>query len=75
MASVKKEDIPNESQVMTMLWAAIKEFYIPEDRDEYWEAVMDRMNQIDAACHSRLGQKLMNAFMDYLEEKWKDKEK
>lgn len=70
MASVRKEDIPNEAQMMPMLWAAIKEFYIPEGTDEYWQAVLNQMNQIDTACHSRLGQKLMQAFIDYLEEKY-----
>ena len=72
MAGVTKADIPHESEKMGMLWTMIKEFYIPEDNDEFWLAVIRRTEEIDQKCHSRLGQKLMVAFADYLEEKQKD---
>lgn len=74
MAGVTKADIPNESEMMGMLWTMIKDFYIPEDNDAYWLAVMKRSDEIDRKCHSRLGQKLMVAFADYLEEKQRSKE-
>ena len=71
MAGVKKTDIPNESEMMGMLWNMIKDFYIPEDTEAYWEGFRQRGLEIDAKCHSRLGQILINGIADYLDEKWK----
>lgn len=72
MAGVKKSDIPDEAKMITMIWELIKDFYIPENTDAYWDALRERSLEIDAVCHSRIGQKLILALHDYLEEKGKD---
>lgn len=69
MASVKKSDIPNEAQMMSMLWEMIKDFYIPDDNQKYHAEFCERAREIDKKCQSRLGQKFINAFGDYLDEK------
>ena len=69
MASVKKSDIPSEARMISMFWEMIKEFYIPEDTQEYHEAFCKCAQEIDKQCHSRLGQKLILAFADYLDER------
>lgn len=69
MASVKKSDIPREAQMISMFWEMIKEFYIPENTQEYYKAFCKRAKEIDEQCHSRLAQKLILAFADYLDER------
>ncbi|MCD7824897.1 MAG: hypothetical protein LUH14_02890 [Clostridiaceae bacterium] len=70
MASVRKADIPDEAQFFTEFWKLVKDFYIVEENDDYWVHLSDRMHEIDEKCnHCRLGQILMNAYCDYLEEK------
>lgn len=70
MAGVSKSDIPNEAQFFTEFWKLVKDFYTVEENDDYWNYLFDRIHEIDERCnHCRLGQVLMNAFADYLEEK------
>lgn len=69
MASVSKKDIPSEAKFFPLFWEMVKEFYIPEQSEDYWKAFYQRALEIDRECHSRLGQKLINAFADYIEEK------
>ena len=69
MASVTKNDIPNESRMMSMLWEMIKDYYLPEASEEYYQKFCQSAREIDKQCNSRLGQKLIIAFGEYLEEK------
>ena len=69
MASVTKNDIPQEANMMTDLWNLIKEFYIPEDTEEYWLDLNEKCNQIYKDCPSRLTFHLLYGFRNYLEEK------
>ena len=72
MRTVTREEIPQEAQVMTELWNMIKDFYVHEPTDEYWDALLERSRDVDRKCnHSRLGQKLILAFQDYIEEQQK----
>ena len=41
MASVTSKDIPLEFQMFGELFNLRKEFYIPEDNDEYWAKAVD----------------------------------
>ena len=72
MAGVKKSDIPNESEMMGMLWNLIKDFYIPEDTEAYWEEFRQRSLEIDQKCNSKLGRTLINGVADFLDQKWKE---
>lgn len=46
MAAVLGKDIPIESQFMTDYWKFRKEFYIPEDNDEYWKQLHGKANSL-----------------------------
>lgn len=48
MASVLGKEIPKESQFMTEYWRFRKQFYIPEDNDEYWNELV---NAADSLMH------------------------
>ena len=69
MAGIGKEEKEKEWEMINGLWRMIKEFYIPEDTQEYHEAFCKCAQEIDKQCHSRLGQKLILAFADYLDER------
>lgn len=71
MRKVTRAEIPQEAEMMNDLWELIKEFYIHEPTDEYWEQLIRRTGEIDRRRNSRLGQKLMLAFCDYIEEQQK----
>ena len=71
MAGVKKIDIPNEAKMIEMFWKMIKDFYIPEDTEQYYQDFSDRAREIDKECKSMLGQKLILAYAEFLEEKYK----
>lgn len=69
MASVSKRDIPEVANMMPQLWETIKEFYIPEPNDRYWEELNERCEQIYRECPSRLTFHLLYGFRNYLQEK------
>ena len=71
MASVTKQDIPNEANMMSELWVLIKEYYIPEDSNAYWEALVNKCDQIYKSCPTRLTYHLLRGVLDYLEEEHK----
>lgn len=69
MASVTKNDIPKEANMMTELWNLIKEFYVPEDSDKYWIDLNNKCEQIYHDCPSRLTFHLLYGLRNYLQEK------
>lgn len=71
MASVTKNDIPKEANMMTELWNLIKEFYVPEDNDEYWLDLNEKCVQIYKNCPTPLTFQLVHGFLNYLEDKSK----
>ena len=66
---MKEQDKKKEWEMFNEVWRFVKDFYIPERTEEWWEAYCERAREIDKKCQSRLGQKLINAFGDYLDEK------
>lgn len=69
MASVTKNDIPQESAMMGDLWELIKKYYIPEDTEEYWDNALKAVCELHARYPSKLCRKLGLAFLGYLEDK------
>lgn len=69
MASVTKQDIPEISEFMAVLWGLIKKYWVPENDDAYWKALMDEMNDIGKKYPDRFCTVMMIALADYLEEK------
>ena len=70
MAGVKKKDIPNEAEMFVMLWELTKDFWIPEDTDEYYRQFNERTNEIVKETHSELGKVLIIALSKFFDEKF-----
>ena len=70
MAGVKKKDIPNEAKMFTMLWDLTKDFWIPEDTDEYYRQYNERCNEIMKETHSELGKVLIFTLTDFFDKKF-----
>ena len=70
MGSVRKEDIPEVAKFMPLLWELIKKYYIPEDTDEYWDALIADANKAWSVCReTQVGLFLLHGLFSYLEEK------
>lgn len=70
MAGVKKKDIPNEAEMFVMLWELTKDFWIPEDTDEYYRQFNERANEIVSKTHSELGKYLILTLSEYFDKKF-----
>ena len=46
MASVNKSDIPGIPEFMTAFWTFCKKYWIPEEENSYWEAVMAEASEL-----------------------------
>ena len=68
MASVKKDDIPEIARFMSVLWDLVKEFYIPEDTDAYWNAYRDKTDRVaEQFKNDPLVLQMLFALTNYLE--------
>lgn len=76
MASVKNSDIPEAFNFMGDFWVFMKNYYVPDKDDAYWEAVIaDAADLGHKYKDDRLAVHLINAYLDYLEEKLKNTQK
>lgn len=73
MASVKNSDIPEIFQFMGEFWPLIKDYWIVENTDEYWNEVIERTSQLGKKYNHEFGYLQIRAFMDYLTEEYKRK--
>ena len=70
MAGVKNSDIPEAFNFMGDFWVFMKKYYVPEKDDTYWEAVIaDAADLGHKYKDDRLAVHLINAYLDYLDEK------
>lgn len=46
MASVMKKDIPQISEFMQEFWTLTKKYWIPENTDAYWNALISDCQQL-----------------------------
>ena len=69
MAAVKNADIPEIFGFMGEFWGYVKKYYIPEETDSYWEAVMAEASELGRKYPDRFCTMQMLSFLDYLEEK------
>ena len=53
---------------------SLQKFYVPEESDEYWQAVIDEQNAFYEKYPSLLGRMLANLLINYLETKWRKKD-
>ena len=71
MASVVKSDIPEVAAFMSEYWALMKNYWIAEDTDEYWDAVMKDSGELGRKYDFWLAKKLILDFLEQLEREWK----
>lgn len=73
MATVKNSDIPEVFQFMSEFWPLIKDHWIVENTDEYWNGVIERTSQLGRKYNHDFCYLQIRAFMDYLTEEYKKK--
>lgn len=73
MAAVTKNDIPDTAKFMSELWDLIKEFYVPENTDAYWNAYVAKTDKL-VADHKedKLVMHLIFGLTNYLENKMEE---
>lgn len=72
MASVSKDDIPNVAGFMPDFWELMKKYYITEDDQHYWDALIDDSTKLDTRMgeekERRLCHMLLLAYLEFLKE-------
>lgn len=66
----KKGD--DEATMFSDFCIFVQEYYIPEENDDYWTKLVDAMHKLDAKHKSPLLRKLLFAYLDYIEDKYRD---
>lgn len=72
MASVKAKDIPEEQQMWTDIWNWRKKYYYPEDKDEWWEDMIQSSINLGEKYNTTLCKKIIYAILDDLKARGKD---
>lgn len=75
MAAVKFGKGSNEWQMFVDFWNICQDYWEPEDTDEYWEKVIDRMNFFTNKYKLEFATKMANAFIESQEKILKEKKK
>lgn len=77
MASKRFEKDSMEFKWFGQFWTLVQNYWNVEDKDEYWEDVIEKMNLLgdaykdgDKKLH-RFSVKMSSAFLSFLEEEWK----
>jgi len=72
MASVTKDDIPSVAGFMPEFWGLIKKYYITEDDQRYWDALLDDSTELNEKPgdekERRLCRVLLLAYQNFLKE-------
>lgn len=71
MASVVKSDIPEVAAFMSEYWALMKNYWIAEDTDEYWDAVMKDAGELGRKYDFQFAKESLLVFLNQLEREWK----
>jgi hypothetical protein len=66
---VTKSQIPEIADFLVKFWEMIKNYYIPEENQSYWDNVIAEGDRI---AKGDLQVKVVNAFLHYLEDKYKN---
>lgn len=70
MAGVKNSDIKQIFDFMGDFWSMVKDFWIPEDTDAYWQELKARSDMMVRKYPDvRFAEIMIMALEDYLEEK------
>lgn len=67
MASATKEEIPVVADFMPNFWSFIKQYYRPEENDDYWENLITDGNVLAAQFPDELCKALIVAYIKHRE--------
>lgn len=73
MASKKFAKDSKEFAFFADFWKLAQEYYIPDDSDEYWEALMTSTMKLEKKYPGRFYKSLIHGFLDYAEKENKFK--
>ena len=71
MAEVKFTKDDPEFKILNEFWALLQRYYIPEQSDEYWEALIADVNKFLEGNPQALARGLSKFLTTYLENKMK----
>lgn len=71
MASVVKSDIPEVAAFMSEYWILMKNYWIAEDTDEYWDAVLKDSSALGRKYDFQFAKESLLVFLNQLEREWK----
>lgn len=75
MASVMKKDIPQISEFMQEFWTLTKKYWIPEDTDTYWSALISDCQKLSKKYTDSFVEDMLIAFINNREKEGKRDEK
>ena len=75
MASVMKKDIPQISEFMQEFWTLTKKYWIPENTDAYWNALISDCQQLSKKYTDSFVEDMLIAFINNREREGKRDEK
>lgn len=73
MAGVMKKDIPQISEFMQDFWMLIKEYWIPENTDTYWETLINDCQRLSQKHTDSFVEDMLIAFVNNREKEGKRK--
>ena len=65
---VKKNEIPEIAEFMSDFWKLMKQYWIVENTNQYWQAFISESSALSQKYNNRLVQKLLAVFVNYQEE-------
>ena len=69
MASVKNNDIPEVFRFMGEFWNVMKQYWVPENTDEWVNEVVKVLGDLGNTYKDRFCRLMILAYFEYLEEK------
>lgn len=72
MSSVSKDRIKLEFDLFAAVWNTYKKYYIPEENDEYWDALVDSIKELQHKYPGELSKALSLAVLDDIERRYRE---
>ena len=69
---VRKKDIPEIADMYSDLWELTKDFWIIEDKEEYWDALIAKAKEKSEKYKDPLAKRMFVALVDYFGDQKKE---
>ena len=70
MSRAISSEIPKESEMMNDFWKFRKDFYYPEDSDDYWNQIMESANTLSKKYNSEYMDQLLLVCVNEIEQRF-----